>query len=171
MTQEQQMNRNAVGWQKTWQFLDLYFTYRIADFDLYSPQSGFIGPCGTGLVNRRWDNKFLLCETVKKFSCCCCDGPGYTKLEIRLSRKDGKSVWHVLCKNFFFWSYSWLRSLMALQNVRGHSKLTVSSLFWHFLLPTSTTPKHLTDTVLWHIWLHKIGYIIDVKPVYPPAAV
>lgn len=34
-------------------FLDLYFTYKIADFDLHLPQSGFIGPCGTGPVNRR----------------------------------------------------------------------------------------------------------------------
>lgn len=85
-------NRKAVGWQKTWQFLDLYFTYKIADFDLYWLRYGFIGPCGTGLVNRRWDNKFLLCETVKWFSCGCCDASGYTKLWDMAQQKYDKCL-------------------------------------------------------------------------------
>lgn len=58
-------NGKAAAGQKACCALDLYFTSRIAEFDPSELQQGFMGPCGTELVNRRWDYKFLLCETVK----------------------------------------------------------------------------------------------------------
>lgn len=57
--------------------VDLYFTYKIADFDPYVQQCGFITPHGTRLVNGRWNNKFVRCKTVKKFSCNHWDATGY----------------------------------------------------------------------------------------------
>lgn len=58
--------------------LDLYFTYKIAEFDPQWLERGFIGSRGSQLVNGRQDDKFPLCENVRKFICGRHDAPGNT---------------------------------------------------------------------------------------------